>query len=220
MLDARVRRAIAPSLDTIAAALDRAGVKPMWLTVGGLGAGLGACVAVATGQWGVGLVLWLVNRVSDGLDGPVARRSGATEIGGFLDIVFDFTVYGGFVVAVTIAVPEARFAALSLMLAYYISGTALLSLSSLLEKRRVDEGHDGRSIRFTGGLAEGTETVLVYVLISLLPGRAESVLWIFTVVVALTAVQRIASGIRLLTPTESTPTEGTAPAPAGVPSHQ
>ncbi len=199
MLDAPVRRALAPALDRTGAALADAGVAPLALTASGFAAGLAACVAVTRHAWAAALVLWLVNRLLDGLDGPTARRSGATDLGGFLDIVADFTVYAGFVVAVGVAVPDARIACLALLTAYYVSGTAFLALSSLLERRgSPGTATDRRSLRFVGGLAEGTETVIVYVLFCLLPQRAELIAWLFAAAVAVTVVQRVALGVQLL----------------------
>lgn len=208
MLDSRVRRALAPTLDRAGAVLADAGVPPLVLTGAGFAAGAGACVAVGLHAWTAALVLWLANRMLDGLDGPVARRHGATDLGGFLDIVADFAVYAGFVVALAVAVPDARIACLALLCAYYVSGTAFLALSSLLERRGVgmDEAidrtagryFDGRSLRFVGGLAEGTETVVVYVLFTVLPQHAAVIAWTFTAAVAVTASQRVALGIALL----------------------
>ncbi len=198
MLDRSARRLMARPLQVAGDTLSDAGVSPMALTAAGWVAGVGACVAVGYSQWTLGLVLWLLNRLLDGLDGPTARRRGATELGGFLDIVADFSIYAGFVVAVAVAVPSARVAALALLTAYYVSGTAFLALSSLIEKRGISGG-DERSLRFVGGLAEGTETVIVYVLFCLFPAHAQLIAWIFTAAVAVTAVQRVLYGVSVLT---------------------
>jgi len=197
VLDARVRRALAPALDGAAARLAVAGVPPLALTGAGWLAGVGACVGAGLGAWRLALVLWLANRVLDGLDGPLARRHGATELGGFLDIVADFSIYAGFVLGVAVDRPQARLACLALLSAYYVSGTAFLALSSLLERRGASV-QDDRSLRFVGGLAEGTETVIVYILFCLLPGQAELIAWLFTVAVAITAGQRVVLGVALL----------------------
>ncbi len=257
MLDRSARRLLSPSLDAIGGRLAEAGVRPLVVTGAGWIAGVGACVAAGFGQWIPALVLWLVNRLLDGLDGPVARRRGATDLGGFLDIVADFSIYAGFVLAVAIAVPDARVAALALLTAYYVSGTAFLALSSLIERRsqyqdsryqdssdqdssdqdssdqdssdqdssdqdssdqdsivqdsdrrggsgrggsgrgRGDLG-DERSLRFVGGLAEGTETVIVYVLFCIFPSHAALIAWVFTAAVAITAAQRTVYGVRIL----------------------
>ena len=57
---------------------------------------------------------------------------------------------------------------------------------------------DGRSLRFVGGLAEGTETVIVYVLFCLFPTHAALIAWVFAAAVAVTAAQRIGYGVRIL----------------------
>ncbi|MGD9736687.1 MAG: CDP-alcohol phosphatidyltransferase family protein [Solirubrobacterales bacterium] len=197
MLDQATRARLAPALDRGAEALDRIGVRAGWLTAAGLLVGIGACVAAASSHWALALVLWLANRALDGLDGPVARRSGATELGGLLDFVADFVVYSGFVVAVAIAEPSARLACVVLLATYLVNNVALLSFSSLVERLRLDLG-DERSLRLTSGLAEGTETIVVYVLICLFPQAAAGIAWAFAALVAITALQRVVLATRIL----------------------
>lgn len=198
MLDSPVRRLVAAPLNRLASPFVGR-VSPNQLTAIGWLVGVGACVAVAQSWWIVGLVLWLLNRLVDGLDGPLARRVGATEWGGFLDIVADFSIYAGLVLAIAIAEPGARLACVALMVAYYLNGTAFLALSGAIEKRRSSEFSDGRTYRFVGGLAEGTETVLAYVVFLLLPDYLEQLVWGFAVIVTITAVQRVVEARRLLT---------------------
>jgi phosphatidylglycerophosphate synthase len=216
VFDARARRVLAPSLNVLANRLSDAGVPPLALTGVGWVVGLGACVAVSQRSWVLALVLWLLNRLCDGLDGPVARLRGATELGGFLDIVADFSIYAGFLMGVAVAVPEARLACVALLTAYYVSGTAFLAMSSLVE-RRGGPVSDGRSLRFVGGLAEGTETVVVYALICLVPAWVVPIAWVFTAAVAVTAVQRVVLGVHslrapLLPPVSERPV-ATSPSP-------
>lgn len=197
MFDARIRRATGPVLESAGRRLASRGVSAGAVTAIGWGVGVGACVAASVGLWWAALALWLGNRALDGLDGAVARARGATDRGGFLDIVADFTIYGGFVVGVAVAEPGARLACAVLLLTYYISGTALLALSSLLERRQQNDT-DTRSLLLTGGLAEGFETVVVYVLFCLFPEHATVIAWVFAAMVGLTAIQRIVTGSRLL----------------------
>jgi phosphatidylglycerophosphate synthase len=203
MLDSRMRALLAPPLTAAGARLARAGVPPALLTGVGWACGAGACAATGLRAWPAALALWLANRLLDGLDGPTARAGSPTESGGFLDIVADFSVYAGIIVGLAVAEPGARLACVALLAAYYVSGTAFLALSSLAERssragrRRVLAG-DERSLRFTGGLAEGTETIAVYVLLFLLPSGATVIAWAFTAAVAVTAVQRVIFGLRLL----------------------
>lgn len=209
-----MRALTASPLQRVATRLAGSGISPLQLTLTGWAVGAGACVAAGLGRWHLALLLWLVNRLLDGLDGAVARVVGPTDRGGFLDLVADFSVYAGFVLGVAVAVPEARLACVALLTAYYLSGTAFLALSSLLEKRRHTYG-DERSLRFVGGLAEGTETVAVYVALTLLPSHATAIVWSFAAAVAVTAAQRVRTGVRLLaTSPAASRTAGSSAVPA------
>jgi len=190
MLDARMRSALAPALDAGARRLDRSGLGPGAVTATGLVIGIGCCVAAAFGAWLVALILWLINRTLDGLDGPLARLRGATDLGGMLDFLADFVVYAGFPLGVAIALPGARIAACALLAAYLLNNVALLTFASLIEKRRLELG-DERSLRFTPGLAEGTETIACYVAVCLFWAQAATIFWVFGAVVLVTAGQRV-----------------------------
>jgi phosphatidylglycerophosphate synthase len=197
VLDAPLRNRLEPSLDRAAGALAARGVSAAAVTAAGLAVGVAACVAAALAVWPLALVLWMGNRAADGLDGPLARRSAPSDLGGFLDLVADFVVYGGFVVGVAVALPDARLASCALLAAYLLNNVALLTFASLMEKRRVAYG-DERSVRFTPGLTEATETFLAYALVCLLPGAAEVILWTFTAMVLVTVGQRVVMARRTL----------------------
>lgn len=202
MLDAPVRAKLAPAIYPVAAALDRRGVSPGAVTAAGLVIGIGACVAVAFAIWPLALLLWLLNRGLDGLDGAVARLRGPTDLGGLLDFLADFVVYGGFVVGVAIALPDSRIACTVLLAAYLLNNVALLSFASLVEKHGLAFG-DERSLRFTGGLTEGTETIIAYAAICLIPGHATTILWVFAAMVLFTVGQRVTLARRTLDVSQS-----------------
>jgi phosphatidylglycerophosphate synthase len=191
VLDTPVRARIATPLNAVARRAAGVGVSPAAVTAAGLVVGVAACVAAALAAWPLALALWLLNRTLDGLDGAIARaRGGGTDLGGFLDFLADFVVYGGFVVAVAVAVPDARVACAVLLAAYLLNNVALLSFASLVEKRAPAFG-DERSLRFTPGLTEGTETVLAYVAFCLVPAHAAVVAWVFAAMVLFTVGQRV-----------------------------
>ncbi|MGA9748637.1 MAG: CDP-alcohol phosphatidyltransferase family protein [Nocardioides sp.] len=205
MFDAVLRRSLDPPLARAAARLDHAWVTPDRLTVAGLALGL-VSAGLAAGQlWGWALATWLLSRVMDGLDGPLARRRAGqgSPSGGFLDITADFLVYGATVVGVavgsTTASPSSSgwlpFAAV--LLAYYVNGTAFLAFSSIAERtgHRLD---DGRSLSFLGGVAEGAETILVHSLWLLFPLHAPLIASVWAGVVGVSALHRIVVGYRTL----------------------
>jgi len=197
MFDTRLRRVVGPHLTVAGKGLASRGVTPGVVTGVAWLVGAGACVAVTFRLWPAALALWLLNRLLDGLDGPVARAIGQTDRGAYLDVVSDFSIYGGFVLGLAIAVPNARVSCVVLLFTYYVSGTALLTLSSLLERRRQND-HDERSVRLTGGLAEGFETIVVYALFCLVPDATAVIAWTFSTAVAITAIQRVWTGAQLL----------------------
>ena len=167
------------------------------VTLVGFALGAGGCIAIAFDRRWFALVLWLANRIADGLDGAVARQVGATDRGGFVDIVADFAVYAGFVVGVAYTQPDARVAAVALLGTYYVSGAAFLAWSSFAERRARTAG-DNRSLHFVGGIAEGGETVVVYVLLCVWPAATVGILWVFAAAVGVTALQRVWFGWRSL----------------------
>jgi phosphatidylglycerophosphate synthase len=197
MLDTAVRARLAPGLDRAAALLDARGVRAGWVTAAGLVLGIGACVAAALAAWPAALALWLANRALDGLDGPLARRRGATDLGGMLDFLADFVVYGGFLVGVAVAVPDARVACCALLAAILLNNIALLSFASLVEKRGLAFG-DERGLRFTAALTEGTETIAAYALLCVLPGSAAAIAWAYAALVLVSTGQRVAQARAVL----------------------
>jgi phosphatidylglycerophosphate synthase len=197
MLDQALRARLAPGLDRAAGQLASLGISPGAVTGVALLAGVGACVCAAIAVWRAALGLWLLNRLLDGLDGPVARRREASDLGGLLDFVADFVVYAGFIVGVAIARPGARLACVALLGAYLVNNVALLSFSSVIERRRLPMG-DERSLRLIPGLIEGTETIVVYALFCLAPGASAAIAWAFAGLVAVTATQRVHQAVKVL----------------------
>lgn len=211
MLDPVLRPRLDGPLDRLAAVLDRPGVTPDRLTLAGLVLALASAVLAALELWPWALAGWLASRLLDGLDGPLARRrGGGTEAGGFLDITADFAAYGAGVVGVALGVAGVSDLSgggtagtaewlpfLLVLLAYYVNGAAFLAFSSAAE-RAGSRLEDGRTFSFLGGLAEGTETIVVHSLWLLVPDAAPSVAWVWAAVVAVSAVQRVVEGRRLL----------------------
>ena len=208
MFDDYLRRHLDRPLARVAALTDRTGGSADQITAAGLVLGLGSAAAAAATWWWLSLALWLISRLADGLDGPVARlrrtrdpgRSDAGA-GGFLDITADFLVYGSTVVGVAVGANAAYGAPwwpfLLVLLAYYVNGTAFLAFSSIAERSRrtLDSG---RSLSFLGGLAEGAETIVVHSLWLIFSSVAWQIALVWAAVVSISAVQRMVVGYRCL----------------------
>ncbi len=198
MLDEELRQGAKPFYRPVATTLARQGVTGNTLTGASLGVGVLCLGTIALGFNVLGLVLWLLNRLLDGIDGEVARLRGETsEFGTFADIAADFLMYGGFLVALAIQHPNARLALVVLFFAYYLNGSVFLALSGILQRMGVERPTE-RSLHFRRSLAEGFETIVAGVLFLVFPGHVSLIAWIFAAMVFVSSAQRLWDGWRML----------------------
>ena len=170
MLDAHVRPFLAGPLDRLAALAIRWGWSAHGVTAAGFGLGLLGCVLIAADAPRTGLALILFNRLLDGIDGAVARRTAMTDLGGFLDILADFLIYAAVPFAFAVREPAQAMPAAFLMLSFVGTGTSFLAYAAVAARRGiVTAAHGPKAIYYLGGLAEGSETIFVFVLMGLRP---------------------------------------------------
>jgi phosphatidylglycerophosphate synthase len=193
MLDGQMRALIDPPLNALGRGLARSGLTADHITLIGLVLGLAAGMAIALQAYWVGLALVLASRLADGLDGAVARATQKTDRGGYLDIVCDYAFYAAVPLGFAVADPAANAVAACVMLfSFYINGGSFLGYAILAEKHGLSTDRRGsKSLYFTGGLAEGTETIAVFVVACLVPAWFPWLAYGFTVLVILTAIARI-----------------------------
>lgn len=196
MFDARIRRAIDPALNRAAAALARLGLDANALTVAGFLFGCGVWAALAFREYGLALALVAANRVADGLDGPLARRLGPTDLGGYLDVALDFVFYAGVPFFFAVGRPEFALPAAFLVFSFVGTGSSFLAFSVIAAKRGLTaEAHPNKAIYYLGGLAEGAETIAVFVLICLFPEHFAWFAWGFGALCWLTTATRVAAAV-------------------------
>lgn len=200
MLDARLRHLIDPPLDRIGRALAGTGLSANGASWFGLALGLGAVAAIALEAYLVGLVLILLNRLLDGLDGALARHNGLTDLGGFFDILFDFIVYAGVPFGFSLADPAANAVAAAFLIFSFVgTGSSFLAFAIMAAKRGLSTDLRGRkSLYYLGGLTEGTETICAFVLACLFPAHFALIAWVFGALCWLTTGTRIAIAAQTL----------------------
>jgi phosphatidylglycerophosphate synthase len=193
LLDARLRPLIDPPLDRIGRGLARRGVSPDAVTLAGLGFGLAAGAAIWAGVFWLALVLVAASRLADGLDGAVARASERTDLGGYLDIVADFAFYAAVPLGFVLHDPETNGVAGAVLLAaFYVNGAGFLGFALMAEKRGLETRAQGlKSLYYSAGLLEGTETILFFVAICLVPGAFPALAWFFAALTAITTLGRL-----------------------------
>jgi phosphatidylglycerophosphate synthase len=194
MLDRAARRRLDPLLDRWADRCIALGLTANAVTVIGFGIGLLAMLAIAAGHDLVGLILLLLNRTADGIDGAIARRTRPTERGGYLDIVLDFILYSGIPFGFAVGHPEHALAAAFLIFAFVGTGTSFLAFA--IFKR--DTPHEGKAFHYLGGLTEGTETIAFFALVLLFPGAFGIAAWLFGALCWVTTAGRIGAAVGAL----------------------
>jgi len=196
MLDGAMRKIIDPPLGAVGRVLARWGISANAMTLAGLVAGLFGALSIAIGTPSEAIWLILLSRVGDGLDGAIARATTKTDYGGYLDIAADFLFYGAIPTAFIIAEPAANAVpGAVLLLAFYFNCATFLGYSVMAERRRLTTSARGaKSLYFTGGLLEGTETVVFFVVICIWPGWFGPLAWLFALGTFITAIARLFLG--------------------------
>lgn len=171
MFDTRIRLLIDPPLAAAGRWLAHRGIGADAVTLAGFAFGMAAALAIVWGGFAVALALIAASRLADGLDGAIARATTKTDRGGFLDIVLDFIFYAFVPLAFALHDPAANALAAAVLLASFsANGSAFLAFAIMIERAKLAPSLRGsKSFYFMSGLAEGTETIVAFVLFCLLP---------------------------------------------------
>jgi len=193
MLDGVIRKQIDPILNRLGANLASRGISANAVTYVAFAFGAVAFVLIATHWYWSGLCFVLLSRLADGLDGCVARATKATDFGGYLDIVLDFAFYGLIPFGFIVANPDDNgLAGGLLILSFYVNGASFLAYATMAEKRNLStQARGSKSLYFTTGLAEGTETIVVFVLFCILPQYFSIIAYLFAAICFYTALSRV-----------------------------
>lgn len=171
-------------------------LTPIQLSAVGLIVAVICGVFLARGHYAIGFILWWVNRAFDGIDGIVARETGQqTDLGGYIDIMFDFAAYGIVPFALVWANSEtANWMALAFLYGtFYINTASWMYLSAILEKRNQGASARGEttSVSIPGGLVGGFLTIVFFCLFILLPQFLQPLFWVMGVLVLVGVIQRL-----------------------------
>lgn len=184
----------------MAGGLHDRGVRPDTVTVVGFCLGLLVVPLVATGHFMLALAALLLNRLADGLDGELARKGHPTEAGSFLDITLDFVFYALFPIGFAIYDPAANALPAAVLVCSFVgTGASFLAFATQAQKRGiVSPNFSYKGLYYLNGLAEGTETIIFFVLMCLFPAYFVPLAWVFATICAITAINRIFFGYQTL----------------------
>ena len=194
MLDGAMRQMIDPVVNRWGQALAARGWTADGLTLIGLGLGLGSAALLALGVAGwLALIPLVASRVADGLDGAVARATQKTDFGGYLDITCDFLFYGAIPLAFVLRDPGANaVAGAFLLMSFYANGSSFLAYAVLAAKKGMETTDRGiKSLYFSPGLLEGTETIGFFGVLCLWPAGFAPLAYVFGTLCFYTFASRV-----------------------------
>lgn len=183
MLDGNWRNVVDRGLSPIGKNLHRAGITADVVTIIGIIMAIAASVSIAFGSLRLGFLLLIMTGISDALDGPVAKASGAASLrGAFFDSVSDrltdALLLGG--------------------IAWFLIGdkpgytvmlpVSVMFVSLLISYQRAKAESLGLDAK--GGLMERAERFIVLAIGLLFSEALIVILWIMLVLSSFTAAQR------------------------------
>ena len=183
MLDGNWRNVVDRGLSPIGKNLHRAGITADVVTITGILMAVGASISVAFGSLRLGFVLLVMTGISDALDGPVAKASGAASLrGAFFDSVSDrltdALLLGG--IAWFLVGDEPGY---TVMLP-----VSVMFVSLLISYQRAKA--ESLGLEAKGGLMERAERFVILALGLLFSEALIVILWVMLALSTFTALQR------------------------------
>lgn len=191
---------VKPLLNRIAATIDRPEVTPGRISLAGFLIGALALPFLAMQWYPAALLVIVINRLFDGLDGALARRRNLSDAGGFLDIALDFLFYALVPFGFVLASPALNAVAGAwLLFAFIGTGSSFLAFAAVADKYKLENlDYPHKSFYYLGGLTEGAETILVFVLFCLFPAYFPLLAWFFGALCWFTTLTRVWGGYHTL----------------------
>lgn len=185
MIDTKWRYSIQPLFDILAKRLILLRLKPNHITWIAFGVGVSASVLVGTGKIFLSIILLWLSGLLDVLDGTVARLTDSTSKGGaYMDLILDRMVESLYILGFAYRFPQGYYAYLLFYIAVIFNFTTFIVAGALFQN------NSSKSMHYDVGIAERTETFLVFTLITLLPIHIISILLIFDGLIFITGIIR------------------------------
>ncbi len=183
-------------LQPVASHVAKHGIHADVISFLGFAIGSSAVPLLAFGLYHETLLVILLNRLFDGLDGAVARVVGPTDRGAFIDIAFDFFFYAAVPVGFAIADSAVNALPAAILVASFVgTGSSFLAFAVIAAKHGLTAAdYPQKGIYYLGGLAEGAETIAVFVAMCLWPNHFPLIAFSYAAMCLMTTVTRWRQG--------------------------
>lgn len=185
MIDTSYRHKFQPAFDIIAKKLAELNITPDFITYSAFVLGIASSVAIASGQAAAAIALLWLSGLLDVLDGSVARLTGmSTKNGAYMDMILDRMVEAFFIFALAYRYPEAYYAYMLFYIAVIFNFTTFIVAGALFKN------DSEKSMHYDVGIAERTETFIVFTMLGTFTSYINPILMIFNAVIFMTGIIR------------------------------
>lgn len=185
MIDTKLRGKVQPVFDQAGKGFVYLKIKPNQITVVALLFGLFAGGLIAFGYLIPALLFLWISGFLDVLDGTVARiMKLSSNLGAFLDLIFDRLVEAGIILGFYFMRPEDAF----FYLLFFVS--VLFNFSTFMVAGALFQNAGSKSMHYDIGLAERTETFLCFSAMLIWVNQSAYLLFVFTLLIFLTGIIR------------------------------
>lgn len=172
-------------------------ISPLHITIAAFLSGLLSCLFATQQRIALSLAFWVLNRALDCLDGALARyRKTASDLGGFLDLLGDYTIYSLLPIAVAhgnVSSSATWKAVAVLESTFHVNNFILFYVAAVAEKLRAKSAEASKeltSVMMRPALMEGVESAVIFTLMLASPTSICAWSWTMAALVGVGILQR------------------------------
>lgn len=192
MIDSIWRKKLQPYFDAPAKLCVHLKIKPNAITISAFIIGIGCGLSIALARPWTALVLLVLSGFLDIIDGSVARLLGkSSKFGAFLDLVLDKMVESAVILGFVFLLPQYYLAYILFFIAVLFNYSTFVVAGTLIKNT------GSKSMHYDAGIAERTETFIVFGAMIVFNNYVYQILMIFNLIIFITGIIRFIKVYRL-----------------------
>ena len=191
MIDSYLRKYVQKGFDSASVPFIRRGISPDTVSIAAFVVGLIAGALASFDMMIPAVILLWVSGFLDVMDGTIARKTGqSSAAGAFMDLIFDRLVECAFVAGLALSYPSFSFVYILFLISVIFNFSTFMAAGALFP----NNGEKG--MFYSPGLAERSETFIVFTLCAIFPDYISLLLGLFTLIIFITGSVRFSRIMR------------------------
>ncbi|BEP29813.1 CDP-alcohol phosphatidyltransferase family protein [Helicovermis profundi] len=185
MLDTKARKYFQPFFNTIAKVFIRLKISANKITILAFITGVSVGIAIYFDQRMLSVALLWVSGLLDAIDGSLARITNtSSKLGAYMDLIMDRMVEAAVILGFAIRFPNHYISYILFLILVIFNFSTFMVAGALFQ----NEGE--KSMHYDSGLAERTETFIVFTLMIIFSNYIFYVLNVFNLLILFTGIMR------------------------------